>query len=351
MQSANNHDDEDRDGDVWESWDTLEDVSSTPEENPPNDYEPWSQSVENTTTAKEREAEAEENPRGINLLGLGTLMIFGAVSANVFAFRRSRWAVGKELYRAWERRERARNAAAGASKAGYRTKYSTAAEAAHAAAAAADEAVAAAKARTRGGQGGGGESYWESWGSSSRGTWRASGRRIEFDGAELEEMLRKMHGDNSRRRSDGAPSDDMFEELFRRMGDTRRGGQHVGSGGLDEMLRAMQEAMMNERTRSSRPGSDADGQAFWEEVFGRQSGGFGDFGSTSGVHTRGDLFGNDRHYRALGLEPNVGMDVVKRRYRKLVMQWHPDRYRGNDREGAERRFQEISQAYEALTKR
>lgn len=53
------------------------------------------------------------------------------------------------------------------------------------------------------------------------------------------------------------------------------------------------------------------------------------------------------YYEILGILPNASLDAVKTAYRKLVIQFHPDRNSGN--KDAEKRFIEINQAYEILS--
>jgi molecular chaperone DnaJ len=51
-------------------------------------------------------------------------------------------------------------------------------------------------------------------------------------------------------------------------------------------------------------------------------------------------------YDALGVPKNASKDQIKEAYRKLAMQYHPDR---NKETGAEEKFKEISEAYAVLS--
>jgi len=53
------------------------------------------------------------------------------------------------------------------------------------------------------------------------------------------------------------------------------------------------------------------------------------------------------YYKALGVDKNAGADEIKKAYRKLAKEYHPDSAKG-DRKKAEERFKEISEAYEVL---
>ena len=51
-------------------------------------------------------------------------------------------------------------------------------------------------------------------------------------------------------------------------------------------------------------------------------------------------------YALLGVEKSCSDDDLKRAYRKLAMQYHPDRNNGS--KDAEEKFKEISEAYDVL---
>lgn len=51
-------------------------------------------------------------------------------------------------------------------------------------------------------------------------------------------------------------------------------------------------------------------------------------------------------YSVLGVAKSATQDEIKKAYRKLAMQYHPDKNKGDKK--AEERFKEISAAYEVL---
>jgi len=62
---------------------------------------------------------------------------------------------------------------------------------------------------------------------------------------------------------------------------------------------------------------------------------------------------NDLHktYQALGLEPGAAFDIIKRRYRRLALVWHPDRMSSADaKREAEEELKKINNNFEKLKK-
>ena len=53
------------------------------------------------------------------------------------------------------------------------------------------------------------------------------------------------------------------------------------------------------------------------------------------------------YYKILKISRNANIDEVKKSYRKLAKQWHPDKNQGNKK--AEDKFKEISEAYDVLS--
>ena len=55
------------------------------------------------------------------------------------------------------------------------------------------------------------------------------------------------------------------------------------------------------------------------------------------------------YYEILGLAKGASVDEIKKAYRKLAMQHHPDRVPAEQKKAAEEKFKEISEAYAVLT--
>lgn len=53
------------------------------------------------------------------------------------------------------------------------------------------------------------------------------------------------------------------------------------------------------------------------------------------------------YYKILGVERNASSDAIKRAYRKLALEYHPDRNPGD--KSAEEKFKEINEAYQVLS--
>ncbi|GBF91207.1 hypothetical protein Rsub_04876 [Raphidocelis subcapitata] len=53
-------------------------------------------------------------------------------------------------------------------------------------------------------------------------------------------------------------------------------------------------------------------------------------------------------YQRLGVDVCAPQCQIRAAYIRLARQWHPDRHRGEDCGAAQRRFQEIQEAYEVL---
>jgi len=55
------------------------------------------------------------------------------------------------------------------------------------------------------------------------------------------------------------------------------------------------------------------------------------------------------YYQVLGVGRTASSDDIKKAYRRLALQWHPDRHPAERREAAEVEFKRISEAYEVLS--
>ena len=55
------------------------------------------------------------------------------------------------------------------------------------------------------------------------------------------------------------------------------------------------------------------------------------------------------YYEVLGVPRGASADEIKRAYRKLALEWHPDRHPGDSKEEAEKKFRQVSEAHEVLS--
>ena len=55
------------------------------------------------------------------------------------------------------------------------------------------------------------------------------------------------------------------------------------------------------------------------------------------------------YYEILGIKKGASKDEIKDAYRKLALQWHPDRVSPEKKKEAEEKFKEISEAYAVLS--
>jgi curved DNA-binding protein CbpA len=56
----------------------------------------------------------------------------------------------------------------------------------------------------------------------------------------------------------------------------------------------------------------------------------------------------DSYYNTLGVARSASADEIKKAYRRLALQYHPDKNRAN-KEEAEKKFKAVSEAYQVLS--
>ena len=54
------------------------------------------------------------------------------------------------------------------------------------------------------------------------------------------------------------------------------------------------------------------------------------------------------YYKILGVPKDADAKFIKKAYRKLALEWHPDKHSQDQKEQAEKKFTEITEAYEVL---
>ena len=55
------------------------------------------------------------------------------------------------------------------------------------------------------------------------------------------------------------------------------------------------------------------------------------------------------YYQILGVSRNASQEEIKKAYKKLAIKWHPDKHKEETKDEAEKRFKEISEAYQVLS--
>lgn len=55
------------------------------------------------------------------------------------------------------------------------------------------------------------------------------------------------------------------------------------------------------------------------------------------------------YYSILGLTKTATEHDIRNAYKKLAMKWHPDKNNGDNKDAAEAKFKDISEAYEVLS--
>lgn len=85
-----------------------------------------------------------------------------------------------------------------------------------------------------------------------------------------------------------------------------------------------------------------------DEGFGSVKDWTSSFRTRMGLDEAVQVLGDDDPLTILGLSDRYTKDELKRAYRKLAMQWHPDRHAVDDKDQAERMFKKVTAAYVKL---
>lgn len=266
-------------------------------------------------------------------LKLGVAAVIGAVASNIIGFRFSRWAVGKELHRAWERR------------------------------AAFQRARAAVSSKPSWGRASSSPVYGQRPATGhvppdSSGGKRPGAEAGGSDEADFEEFIRNMSRRSpGRGRSGGGSGQADFEELLRSMsrGSTRGGGGGSAGNVFRDIENLIREAERVAKSHGgftyTRTSSGTEGFGDWEEAF-RQAGGQGSRGG--GGSARGGTVGGfggggrDRALATLGLKSNATAAEVKTAFRAKARKYHPDTT-SLPADVASEKFREVSRAYGELS--
>ncbi|GJQ15263.1 hypothetical protein GpartN1_g7054.t1 [Galdieria partita] len=264
----------------------------------------------------------------------GAFMIIGSYAAGMLGLRTSKFAFGKDLYRAWEAHEKIR-----------------------------------------------GRKPEDIFGNSAEESSKGASSGEPFGGTweqKMEQARQKEQADRERRSREEFRfrMDEAMKEQVKQAYDRfyRRAGPHMNSGLFgagneeewrrrifEEILREAQESMKRAEYKSYRS-QKSDNDSF-EAWFGRLG------NNRFQGYTRGYFYEQAKReqqrqreeatsqgfspprgnmYEKLGLPFGASMEQVKEAYRKAARLWHPDTYQGNDPKMAASRFREVNDAYEYL---
>lgn len=102
---------------------------------------------------------------------------------------------------------------------------------------------------------------------------------------------------------------------------------------------------------------DSSNAKDFEDFFRQAGGNFGGQQQQGGYYNGSNPFGyaedKGKYYDILGVSRNAGKDEIKKAYRDLVKQHHPDKFTNasdSEKEYHENKLKEINEAYEKLSK-
>ena len=163
---------------------------------------------------------------------------------------------------------------------------------------------------------------------------------------EAEEFFRNIFGNNGNNRTynntrtNGTFTQEEFEELFRYI--FGGGSGTNGNNGTYSNTRSSGTFTQEEFEEFIR-------NAFGGSTYGNSSGGYRQGGSyqRTGTYTSN----RSRYYRILGLKDGASQEEIKKAYRQLAKEHHPDKFvnaSDSDKKYHENKMKEINEAYENL---